>query len=177
MTCLPRRPPSGRPTISDAEMMRALLPRLRARARRLTGDPTRAEDLAQDVALRLWRRLGQGAPVTNPPAYAMRMLRRAAFTPRHWSEDAPFDEAGIPGLPGAALAHLALGDVVRAIETLPAPQAKLMRLVLGGITSPAELAAATGLAPGTVMSRLARARATLRRRLGLAAGEPVAALC
>lgn len=144
-----------------------LLTRLRRRAQRLTGDPEIAADLAQEAMLRLWRHQQRGGAPAAPDAYAMIILRNLATS--HWrarratvllTEDCA-------AVPSAAHANLVLRDLAAAIDRLPPAQARLVRMVAQGITSPAELARRTGLPEGTVMSRLARARAALRRDLAL----------
>ncbi|MEL7089118.1 MAG: sigma factor-like helix-turn-helix DNA-binding protein, partial [Planctomycetota bacterium] len=71
-----------------------------------------------------------------------------------------------PPPPHPTLLHtLSLHDALDLVAALPKPQRQLMELVAGGETSPRALAAATGLPLGTVMSRLARARAKLRLTL------------
>ncbi|WP_420011596.1 sigma factor-like helix-turn-helix DNA-binding protein [Tateyamaria sp.] len=58
--------------------------------------------------------------------------------------------------------RLDCADTLAAIAALPQPQRRLLELVIAGETSPRAIALATGLPLGTVMSRLARARAKLR---------------
>ena len=64
-----------------------------------------------------------------------------------------------------ALIRLDCADTLDAIARLAKPQRQLMELVVAGDTSPRALSEATGLPLGTVMSRLARARARLRLTL------------
>ena len=75
-----------------------------------------------------------------------------------------------------AFAHLALTELEGAIARLPREQALLIRMVAAGETSPADLARRTGWPQGTVMSRLARARARLRREMGMTSRSPVSVL-
>lgn len=145
--------------------------RLTARARRLVGDPDTAADLAQEALLRLWRHsCTHGGPEASEP-FAMTILRNLAIS--HWrarrATDPLDDEIG--AVPSAAHVSLALRDVAAAIDRLPPAQARLIGLVAQGVTSPAELSRRTGVPQGTVMSRLARARATLRRDLALEHGS------
>ncbi|MEO0936878.1 MAG: sigma-70 family RNA polymerase sigma factor [Pseudomonadota bacterium] len=142
-----------------------LLPALRRRARRLTRSEADAEDLLQDVMVRLLSGLAKGRQIDDLPRYAMRALSNEARS--RWRrgtrceelrDDAAFE------LP-VAEARLTCAETLRAIEELPRAQADLMRRVAAGETSPKALARATGLPLGTVMSRLARARAALRAKL------------
>jgi RNA polymerase sigma-70 factor (ECF subfamily) len=60
---------------------------------------------------------------------------------------------------------LDLGDVTLVLSTLPREQRTVMALVVLDGMSYAEAADALGVPVGTVMSRLARARAALAARL------------
>jgi len=163
-----------RPSLSD-RLIR-LQPELLRLAYRLTGDPFDAQDLCQDVLLKLWIRGRAAGEVGDLRAYAMRTLRNAHLQCLRRPPPGALTDAAMPGTVPDALTHLALGEVRRAIDRLPANQARLIRLVALGETSPAALARLTGWPEGTVMSRLARARARLRAEMGLAARAPVAAL-
>ena len=131
------------------------------RARRLTRNRIEAEDLVQDTLLRLCQRLRDGAEIDDLPAYAMRTLSNGAR--RGWAKPQTEElEDDMAITPGAALLRLDCADALSAIDALPPPQRALMQLVVQGETSPASIAERTGLPLGTVMSRLARARARLR---------------
>lgn len=154
----------------------ALLPRITARARRLTRDRDAAQDLAQETILRLWQKLSGDAKIDDLESYAMITMRNLATTGwrnRHATEELHEDQLSCAP---AAFARLAVGDLMRAIDTLPDDQAHLLRLVASGETSPAALAKMTGVPTGTVMSRLGRARTTLRRDLDLSAAGSISGL-
>ncbi|WP_300550615.1 sigma-70 family RNA polymerase sigma factor [Roseovarius sp.] len=142
------------------------MPHLLRVARRLCRNGDGAQDLCQEVLLNLCIRLDAGAEIDDLRAYAMTALRnqhRQRMRRGDLSLGAPeVVEITQPD----AFDACALSEVRAAIARLPAPQERLMRLVAAGETSPADLARRTGLAPGTVMSRLARARARLRADLG-----------
>ena len=145
----------------------ASIPALRRYAHALLRDRDRADDLVQDcleraVAKRhLWR--GDG-PVQ---AWLFRILinrhrdlYRAAPAPGHLVavEDLEMELAQ----PGGQEAHLALRDVQTAITRLPMDQREaLLMVALQGKTCD-EAAAILDIPTGTLMSRLGRARATLR---------------
>lgn len=145
-----------------------LMPRLRGRARRLARSAEEADDLVQEVALNLWQRAAKHGDIDDPERYAMIMLRHLAY--RRWrrqtaTEPLAEDDAVIaPEAPG----RLACGELRAAIDTLPDDQRRVMEMVAAGETSPAVLARVLDLPRGTVMSRLARARAKLRREMDLA---------
>ncbi|WP_147105792.1 RNA polymerase sigma factor [Tateyamaria sp. syn59] len=138
-----------------------LIPVLTRRARRLSRTRAEAEDLVQDTLLSLCQRLRDGTQIDDLSAYAMRTLSNRAR--RNWRTQATdeLEEDHALTEPDALL-RLDCADTLAAIERLPKPQRQLMDLVVSGETSPRALSDATGLPLGTVMSRLARARAKLR---------------
>ena len=153
-----------------------LQPDLLRVARHLTGNADQAQDLTQDVLVKLWQKMSRGDPIDNLRAYAMTTLRNTFR--QHLRNRLPGSELEEDMLtaPPDAFACLALQEIAEAIGKLPADQARLIRLVAAGETSPAELARITGVPTGTVMSRLARARGQLRTEMGLSKTAPVAEL-
>lgn len=142
-----------------------LIPMLTRHSRRLTRSHSAADDLVQETLLRLIQRARRGGPIDDLPAYAMRTLtNQARMSWRRASETEELEEDHATVQPEAPM-RLDCADALRVIETLPRDQADLMRLVAGGESSPARLAKLTGVPQGTVMSRLSRARARLRREL------------
>ncbi|MEW9920698.1 RNA polymerase sigma factor [Marimonas sp. MJW-29] len=151
----------GPGTLSD------LMPKLLRRARRLSARSEEAEDMAQETALRLWQVLVEKRRIEAPERYAMTMLRNIArqrWRGRQVTEELTEDMVEAAPL---APARIACAELCAAIDRLPEDQALLMRLVMGGETSPQVLARRLGLPVGTVMSRLGRARARLRVEIGL----------
>ena len=144
-----------------------LLPKLLRRAKRLARTRDEAEDMAQDCVLRLWQVLRQEGDVAAPERYAMIMLHNLAR--QRWRSRRVTEELTEEMMQAAPLApaRIACAELQAAIDRLPADQAALMRLVMAGETSPQVLAARVGVPKGTVMSRLGRARARLRREIGL----------
>ncbi|WP_298857127.1 RNA polymerase sigma factor [uncultured Sulfitobacter sp.] len=163
-------------TIMDDDTdLSALANRLRRRAQRLGAQPSDAEDIAQETLLRLMQRMAR-QDVEAPEHYAMIILQnliRAGWRAR--VEMAELEEDSASTLP-VGDGRLAVADLRTAIAALPDEQAEVMTLVLQGEFSPRTIAAQLGLPVGTVMSRLARARARLRVQIGLEAGTPVAEL-
>lgn len=160
------------PTPDYPDLARAL----RRRAQRLGASASDAEDLAQETLLRLMLHIRRQG-IAMPRRYAMTILHnllRARW--RQAAQTAPLSEADAPCTAPAAQSRLAVAEVTRAIAALPQDQGQIMVLILQGEVSPRAIADQLGLPPGTVMSRLARARARLRRDIGLARGETVSQL-
>lgn len=153
--------------VPTPDPINALIPRLRARARRLTGSAEEAEDIAQEIALRLWELQKDEADIAAPDRYAMVMLHNLVRA--RWRRRRPTEELseGLLQTAPAAPARIACAELRAAIARLPRNQARLMVLVMQGESSPLVLAERLRLPPGTVMSRLARARAALRQEMGL----------
>ena len=143
----------------------ASIPALRRYARALTRDADAADDLVQDTLVRALRgeHLFHGGDIrkwlytilTNLNRNRLRTLsRRPPSLPVE-----EFDTAG-PGAPDAAMR-----DIERALATLTDDQrAALVLIVLEGL-SYREVADVLSVPIGTVMSRLARARAQVKSYL------------
>ncbi len=149
-------------------------------ARYLTGNDPDAEDLVQETYAHALRAAGQFAPGTNLKAWLFRILRNA-FTSQfrrhrhdptvggldtvdpHGQEAAP---AAWPGdeMEQPQLRNIVAEDIEKALMRLPEEARAVVLLDLEGFTE-TELSQMLGCAVGTVKSRLARARAELRRLL------------
>ncbi|NKX45801.1 RNA polymerase sigma factor [Roseicyclus persicicus] len=176
------RPPAP-PTASPAAFV-ALLPDLRRAARRLARSAEDADDLVQDTLLRVWARLAMArrgqddaAPVADLRAYAFATLRNRARTRPAGLTPHPAGEGAACADPRAdPAARIAATEALRALDALPQSQRRLMRLRAIEGLSYAEIAAETGLALGTVTSRLSRGRRALRAALDLPRDAPLADL-
>lgn len=152
-----------------ARLVTEQIPRLRRYARALVG-AQRADDLVQDCLERAWsrRRLWDGQGELRPWLFTIlhnlyvNGVRRQAGAP-------PFDplpEEEPPALaPSRHEAALDLRDVERALDGLSLEHREVLLLVGLEQLDYAEAAAILNVPPGTVMSRLARAREALRRAL------------
>jgi RNA polymerase sigma-70 factor (ECF subfamily) len=144
-----------------------LLPSLRRLARALTRDRDAADDLVQETLARdlthesLWRGGSLKAWVVTILLNQHRNRQRALS--RRGRTD-PLDEARIAGgLPAST--DVELKAIERGLALLPDEQREVLLLVaLEGLTYK-EAADALGIPIGTVMSRLSRARASLRTYL------------
>jgi RNA polymerase sigma-70 factor, ECF subfamily len=145
--------------------VQAAIPALRRYARALTRDAETADDLVQDTLVRALRsehlfhegdvRSWLYTILTNLNRNRLRTLaRRPAF--------ASIEEEDVPGMTAP---DSGARDIERALATLVDDQrAALLLVVLEGL-SYREVAEVQGVPIGTVMSRLARARAQLRAYL------------
>jgi RNA polymerase sigma-70 factor, ECF subfamily len=148
-----------------------LLPRLRSFARGLTGTVDQADDLVQQTVEKGLRNIGSYTPGTRLDSWLFRIMRNSwidAIRARRDSQ--PLDEG--PGLTLVAEdgrvtteTRLYLQDVQRAMADLPEDQRSVLMLVCVEGMRYREVAEALEIPEGTVMSRLARARAALAVRL------------
>ena len=142
---------------------------LRTALRFTGGESAAAEDAVQETFLRAWRGRAQFEPGTNARAWLLRIL--VNFLRKRWHQSArqpavvSLDEHAERheiAAPARAASSPADSDVFAALETLPADQRSVLVLnVVEGFAC-REIAAMLEVPIGTVMSRLGRARATLR---------------
>lgn len=172
-----------RPDAAFEAMLRPHFDALYARAHRLTGNAADAEDLVQELCIRVFPRVDELAELDNPRAWMMRVLYRLFVdlarsrqrSPLR-SVDADNVEAYLqtpssePGPQERTEAMLEQERLARAWRYLDGEQRAL--LVMQGIDghSLAEMESITGLPQGTLKSRLHRARARLGRLLAREAG-------
>ena len=150
--------------------LEAELPHLRRYARALATDADAAGDLVQDTmirALRGWDGWSGTAPLRHWLFTIMR--NRHVETRRRvtrWRsiavEGADVTQIAAPGGTDPVMMH----SLSEALKTLSDTQRETLFLVAVEGLSYAETAELMGTATGTVMSRLARARATLRSQTG-----------
>lgn len=170
---------SGQPSGSSDPV--AYLDALYRVARRLTRRPADAEDLVQETYARAFRGAAGFTPGTDLRAWLFRVLRNAFIDGRRREgRSLPIDGAAdleatleVPAssdgwLRGDAelerLRHVVGEEIEEALRALPEDARTVVLLDLEGLTE-AEIAAVMGCAPGTVKSRLHRARCALRERL------------
>lgn len=142
----------------------------------MTGDPTVAEDLAQDALQRAFERLGQ---LAEPAKFGSWLLSIACNRCRNHLRDEvqrvhQGDEvlAEVPEVRRSALSSLVRREdaakLALAIDRLPILLREAFVLFVVEGLPYAEIAAATGAAEGTLQVRVHRARALLRQQLGAA---------
>lgn len=148
-------------------------------ALRYSGDPSAAQDIAQETFLKLFASLGSFRGEAAFESWLYRLVVNCCFDHRRKSRRlAPLVETVLDLLhsPGAS----ALDDVMRremsgqlkaAVDSLAPEQRMAVVLRYTEGLSYGEIAEAMGCSAGTVASRLNRAHKTLERRMSRLAGK------
>ncbi len=150
--------------------MEAHIKGLRRYALALVGDPADADDLVQESLRRVLSYVSDRDSVENWKAYlytTLHNVRAVHYARRAAQNQVPIDDyAEEISCPAPQHAHLDYLDLSRALMRLPTDQREVVLLVgLEGL-SYREVADLLDIPVGTVMSRLSRARAALRRLMG-----------
>ena len=144
----------------------ALIPHLRAFARTLAGDPTAADDLAQDAMMKAWDARASYQMGTNMKAWTFMILRNQFYSEkrRAWRQTQLDQEAAERTLVAIddPSSPLALDELRQGLAMLPAEQREALILVGAGGFAYEEAAAICDCAIGTVKSRVSRARHALQ---------------
>lgn len=141
--------------------------RLMVRARQLTGDGDSAEDLVQEVMLRLWSMRDELDRHTNHEALAMAILRNMATD--RWRRQKLERES----MPPAAACTTSSGEeradaaddvrlIERIVDGLPPLQSRIFRMKELEGYEPDEIMAITGCTPESLRQNLSRARRRIR---------------
>jgi len=145
-----------------------------AMLRRLCGNSHDADDLFQDVAVRVWRNLGSRPILRSPRAWLLTIAYRVyidhqADRPRHaalFDSDEALTRGGSDHDPVAIVERAERAQLVNsAVTELSPPLRSVIVLHYTGGLSLREVASAMGVSVGTVKSRLNAGLEQLRRRL------------
>ena len=145
----------------------SLLPRLRRFAYGLTGDPHTADDLVQAGCVKALERWHQWQPGTSLASWMFRILQTTWLDDHRTRQRQKTDSTDeLPDLVGEdgriVVEQRSDARAVRqAVAALPEDQRAVVLLVTVDGLSYKDAADALGVPIGTVMSRLARARAKL----------------
>jgi RNA polymerase sigma-70 factor, ECF subfamily len=147
----------------------ALIPHLRAFARKLCGHRELAEDLVQDTLTNAWAARARFEPGTNMKAWLFTILRhelyshgRRAWRQVHWDAD---KGERIPAPGNQQLWAAELSDTAHVLHGLPDRQRDAVILVSAGGFSYDEAAEICGVPTGTMKSRVARGRTAMAATL------------
>jgi len=150
-----------------ALLVRAHQQALRNFLRRLAGNHAEADDLAQEVFIFAWEKIGRFDPARSFRAWLMGIgFRKYREGKRGWlrrmMRDARYSETErtVVGDPDLRL------DLSAALEGVPVEQRAALLLCLGQDFSHSEAAEALDLPLGTVKSHVARGREKLVAKLG-----------
>jgi RNA polymerase sigma-70 factor (ECF subfamily) len=164
----------------------AAIPRLRRYARVLTGEAARADDLVQETLARGWekRRLWQAG--SDLRAWLFTIMHNVFVNQRavalRDAQNVSLDDDGDGGaawqvpVQAGQQVHVELVEVMRELSRLPAEQREVLVLAAVEELRYEEIAEVLSIPIGTVMSRLSRARARLRRSVGDGERDPVTPL-
>ena len=141
-------------------------PAMRAYALSLTRASGEEDDLVQEAFKRALQVQADGREIRKPRAYLMCLIHNAFIDARRAAKDQDADAVDDLSVPGIQELQQTCRQVLEAIETLPPDHRKV--LLMAGVEgqSYSDIADSLGVVEGTVTSRLARARAALRARLG-----------
>jgi RNA polymerase sigma-70 factor (ECF subfamily) len=140
-----------------------LIPQMRAFARSLcSGDRDLGDDLAQDALERALKAQASFTPGTNMKAWTFMIIRNQFYSHkrRSWRScelDPETAERSLVAVTSAS-AGLELDELRRALAMLPEDQREALTLIGAGGLSYEEASAITGVAVGTIKSRVSRAR-------------------
>ncbi len=146
------------------------IPHLRRYARSLTRDRQQSEDLVQDCLDRALSRMSQWQSDTNLRAWLFTIMHNLHVNSlRRWHRSGRWEsieqsdtaDQRQPGQEGM----MQMRDLEQALNQLSDEQREVLILVCVEGMSYDEVARVLGIATGTVMSRLHRAREALRRLL------------
>ncbi|MBI5546370.1 MAG: sigma-70 family RNA polymerase sigma factor [Deltaproteobacteria bacterium] len=138
---------------------------------RLLGEREAATDAAQEAFVRAFSALDSFDPTLRFDTWVLRIARNHCYDllrrrPQLASEE---EAAQMPDAAPTALDRLESAEITRnlesALETLPAQDREVLALYYVQRRKTREIAAMLGVAPGTIMARLFRAREKLRTRL------------
>ncbi len=165
------------PEIFEAETMHHINDLYRT-AVRLTRDTTDADDLVQEAYMQAWKSFEQYELGTNCRAWLYKILfnkfdhyRRKKYTQAKYIQEA--DELVFANMPYSTPIPENLTDteVIAALNKLPDHYRSVVLLADVHEFDYKEVAAILDIPIGTVMSRLSRARAQLKKSLARVAGE------
>ena len=158
------------PALLPADILKEL-PSMRRYARSLTRDESAADDIVQDALIKALKRRDTFRPGSSKRGWLLAIVHNVFVSMRRREQaeanrDARFAEEMIDRLEPDQEYSAYLGEVAQAFATLPEHHRAVLHLIAIEGQSYQEAAAILGVPTGTIMSRLSRARAALRRTCG-----------
>jgi len=144
------------------------IPRLRRYARALAGDPASADDLVQDTLERALTKYERWRPDSDLRAWLFTLMHNVFVNQvRALRSRSALNLDAARELPvsGSQMDALRMHDIRAALHQMPSNQREVLLLVGLEQFSYAEAARILGVPPGTIMSRLSRAREKMRQVL------------
>ena len=136
---------------------------------RLTGSPTEAQDIVQNVFLQAWKSFHRFEPGTNCRAWLFKMLlneirhhRRRLGNSKLADDEGALSETAFEEPVSQAVTD---EDILAALESLPAEFREVVLLADVEDFTYRQIAEILSIPVGTVMSRLSRGRRQLRLKL------------
>lgn len=140
----------------------ALIPHLRAFARSLCGNATLADDVAQDAMLKAWNKRTSFKPGTNLKAWTFTILRNQFYSIKRRSWRATSLEPEVAEQTIVSTDNqddsMRLNELRRALDMLSDDKREAVILVGASGMSYEEAGEICDCAPGTIKSRVSRAR-------------------
>ena len=156
----------------------AAIPRLRAFAVSLCGNPDRADDLVQETLVKAWSHLDSFVEGTNLPAWLFTILRNIYYSEYRKRRREVADSEGVMAArlatPPAQNGHMDFLDFREALQKLPADQREALVLIGASGLSYEEAASICHCAVGTMKSRVNRARHRLIELLSIGSSSDFA---
>jgi RNA polymerase sigma-70 factor (ECF subfamily) len=144
---------------------------LRAFAMSLARNSATADDLVQETIVKAWANIDKFEAGTNMRAWLFTILRNQFYSElrRKWREveDADGKLTATLAVRPEQLGHMDMKNFLSALQELPDDQREALVLVGASGFAYEEAAEITGVAVGTVKSRVSRARARLAEILQL----------
>jgi RNA polymerase sigma-70 factor (ECF subfamily) len=168
---LPQREPDGQPT--SHEIYQRHKDRIYSIALRYSGDAAAAQDIAQDIFLKLFASIGNFRGESTFETWLFRLVVNCCFDYRRKTKRlAPLVEGVLDLMraPGRSALEEVMrqetnGQVRMAVDTLPPEQRMVVVLRYTEGLSYDEIAEVMGCSAGTIASRLNRVHKVLERRL------------
>lgn len=166
---------SGEDRSAFAELFQHYAPRVKSMMMRRGANSDRAEDLAQETLLRLWRKADQFDPSrASASAWVFTIARNVSVDLARrdgrataWLLEQGEDDEHDPDQPEEHLIMVEREEIVRStIAALPDDQLRVIRLSFFDGLAHAEISEVLGIPLGTVKSRIRLALQRLRDGLG-----------